>query len=173
MTTEKMTCRATRSLTNHRVFLADINEHGTVFGGRTLALIDDSSSVSAARVSKQIQVTAAMDHMQFVKPFAVPETMIIDSYVTGTSKRSMEVFVKAVGEDLTTGKRFLGFTCFVTFVTAASPADPTLPIIVPETAEEKFLCAGYEARVQERKAGRATEKETLSHIELGAPEFKK
>lgn len=48
MTTEKMTCRATRSLTNHRVFLADINEHGTVFGGRTLALIDHQKVSPAA-----------------------------------------------------------------------------------------------------------------------------
>ena len=40
----------------------------------------------------------------------------MEAYVTGVGHRSLEVFVKVIGEHLMTGERFVGFSCFMTYV---------------------------------------------------------
>ncbi|KRK99654.1 acyl-CoA thioester hydrolase [Secundilactobacillus odoratitofui DSM 19909 = JCM 15043] len=166
MSRRQLTCQDTLSITNHRVFSSDLNEHDTVFGGQILYMVDNTSSIAASRAVRQVQVTATMDHMNFIAPFVMQDAMVIESYVTGTSNRSLEVFVKGLGEHLLTGERFVGFTCFVTFVVMANPANPELPIIVPESDEEKFICAGYQDRLVERKQDRAYQKDLFSHLNL-------
>lgn len=166
MSKRQLTCHETLSITNHRVFSSDLNEHNTVFGGQTLSMVDNTSSIAASRAAHQVTVTVSMDHLNFIAPFELQDAMVFESYVTGTSHRSLEVFVKGIGEHLLTGERFVGFTCFVTFVTAAKPADPELPEIVPETDEEKFICAGYQDRLAERKVDREEQKAIFKHIDL-------
>lgn len=166
MSTNQLTCHETLTTTSHRVFSSDLNEHNTVFGGRILSLVDDTSSIAASKAVRQVQVTATMDHMNFIAPFVMQDAMLIESYVTGTSHRSLEVFVKGLGEHLLTGERFVGFTCFVTFVTVANPANPPLPQIVPETDEEKFICSGYADRLAERKRDREYQKALFKHLNL-------
>lgn len=166
MSKRQLTCRDTISITNHRVFSSDLNEHNTVFGGQILSKVDNTSSIAASRAARQVTVTATMDHMNFIAPFVMQDAMLIESYVTGTSHRSLEVFVKGLGEHLLTGERFVGFTCFVTFVVVANPADPELPEIVPETDEEKFICAGYQDRLAQRKLDRTYQKALFSHLNL-------
>ena len=46
--------------------------------------------------------------------------MCVETFVSGVHHKSMEVFVKVVGEDLTTGERYLAATCFTTFVAIPS-----------------------------------------------------
>ncbi|MTV81421.1 acyl-CoA thioesterase [Secundilactobacillus folii] len=166
MSERQLTCHDTLSITNHRVFSSDLNEHDTVFGGRILSMVDDTSSIAASRAVRQVQVTATMDHMNFIAPFAMQDAMVIESYVTGTSHRSLEVFVKGLGEHLLTGERFVGFTCFVTFVVLANPANPALPKIIPETDEEKFICSGYADRIAQRKLDRDYQKQLSKHLNL-------
>ncbi|KRK48545.1 acyl-CoA thioesterase [Secundilactobacillus kimchicus] len=168
MTTHQLTCQQTRSLTNHRVFNSDLNEHGTVFGGQILSMVDDSSSIAAAVAARQVTVTVTMDHINFIAPYRLQDAMIFESFVTGTSHRSLEVFVKGLGEHLMTGERFLGFSCFVTFVTDSKPADPELPLIVPETDEERFLCAGYANRLAQRRTHRDDERTLREHLDLSS-----
>lgn len=55
----------TLSITNHRVFSADLNEHDTVFGGKILATIDDNSSIAASRVARIETVTVSVDQVNF------------------------------------------------------------------------------------------------------------
>ena len=80
--------------------------------------------------------------------------------MTGTGNTSVEVFAKIIGEDLLTGERYIAATSFLTFV--ALPDDREnfeMPEIVPESDEEKFLCAGYEKRKEERMVQRDLDKE--------------
>ena len=107
----KINCNETLAVSLHRVFNADLNEHGTVFGGRILELVDGEASVAAMRVTRSTVVTAAMDHVQFLKPFHLQDSMCMEAYVTGVGHRSLEVFVKVIGEHLMTGERFVGFSC--------------------------------------------------------------
>ncbi|MDT6979416.1 hotdog domain-containing protein [Levilactobacillus zymae] len=167
-TSQPITCNQTLMVTTHRVFEPDLNEHQTVFGGKILSLVDDSASVAAVRLTHATVVTAAFDHVNFLAPFRLDDSLCLEAYVTGTGKRSLEVFVKVIGENLTTGKRFLGFTCFITYV-LDNPAAPTLPNIQPETAEQHYLCAGYAQRYQDRRVRRSGERELTQHLTLTAP----
>lgn len=165
----KITCNETLSVSIHRVFNADLNEHGTVFGGRLLELVDGEASVAAMRVTRSTVVTAAMDHVQFLKPFKLQDSMCMEAYVTGLGNRSLEVFVKVIGEDLHTGKRFLGFTCLMTFVIQ----DPTKRVLYDELEpcndEQRAMVSGYERRRQHRAENRQYQQEILKSITIDKP----
>ena len=138
----------TLSISNHRVFSADLNEHDTVFGGKTLATIDDNSSIAASRLARIETVTASVDQVNFLMPFRLQDSMCMESYVSGVGHRSIEVFTKITGEHLKTGERFLGLTCFSTFVVTQPGIE--LPTLVPDKDEYAFVASGYEQRRMER-----------------------
>ncbi|WP_125589694.1 acyl-CoA thioesterase [Companilactobacillus jidongensis] len=138
----------TLSVSNHRVFSSDLNEHDTVFGGKILATIDDNSSIPASRVARIETVTASVDQVNFILPFRLQDSMCTESYVSGVGTRSIEVFTKIIGEHLKTGERFLGLTCFSSFVVVEQGIE--LPEVVPDTDEYSFVCEGYEQRQIER-----------------------
>lgn len=163
-----VSCNTTLVIASHRIFQGDLNEHGTVFGGRILALVDDSASIAAVRLAHSVTVTASLDHVNFIAPLHLNDAMELMAYVSGSGHRSLEVFAKVLGEDRTSGHRFLAFTCFITFVTTQQPA-PVLPAIVPETAEQRYICAGYEQRVKQRQQQRANEADLLTHLSLVDP----
>lgn len=162
-------CNQTLAVSMHRVFNADLNEHGTVFGGRILELVDGEASVAAMRVTRSTVVTAAMDHVQFLKPFQLQDSLCMEAYVTGVGHRSLEVFVKVIGEHLMTGERFVGFTCFMTYVIQ----DPQVAIqydhLIPETEEQKAMVAGYEQRRQQRYNNRQHQSEIIKNISTDKP----
>lgn len=162
-------CNQTLAVSMHRVFNADLNEHGTVFGGRILQLVDGEASVAAMRVTRSTVVTAAMDHVQFLKPFKLQDSMCMEAYVTGVGHRSLEVFVKVIGEHLMTGERFVGFTCFMTYVIQ----DPKVAIkydhLIPETAEQKAMVAGYATRREHRKNNRDKQAQIINNISTDKP----
>lgn len=151
-------CNDTLAVAIHRVRNSDLNEHGTVYGGRTLELIDGQASVAAMRVARTTVATVAMDDIQFLRPFDLQDSMCMEAYVTGFGKRSIEVFTKVIGEHLMTGERFLGFYCFMTFV-----------ILDPETEEQKTLMATYSQRVKQRQIQRQKQQEFLPHISISKP----
>lgn len=163
-----VSCNATLIVTSHRVFQPDLNEHQTVFGGKILSLVDDSASVAAVRLTHATVVTASFDHVDFLQPFHLDDSMCLEAYVSGTGRRSLEVFVKIIGENLTTGERFLGFTCFITYV-LDKPRDSDLPIVKPLTDEQRYICAGYLERYQERRERRLKQKTLTEHVSLDSP----
>ncbi len=160
-------CSQTLSISNHRVFSSDLNEHNTVFGGKTLMTIDDNSSIPASRVARIETVTASIDQVNFILPFGLQDSMCTESYVSGTGTRSIEVFTKIIGEHLKTGERFLGLTCFSTFVVT----DPniTLPKVIPDTPEAEFVCSGYKERQAERLAKLMKQEKFNQNISLDFP----
>ena len=165
----KINCKQTLSVSIHRVFNADLNEHGTVFGGRILELVDGEASVAAVRVTRATVVTAAMDHVQFLKPFRLQDSMCMEAYVTGIGHRSLEVFVKVIGEHLRTGERFLGFTCFMTYVIQDPAEQVKYDEVLPENNEQRALVAGYERRREQRAANRGHQREALAAITIDKP----
>ena len=162
-------CSQTLAVSLHRVFNADLNEHGTVFGGRILELVDGEASVAAMRITRSTVVTAAMDHVQFLKPFQLQDSMCMEAYVTGVGRRSLEVFVKVIGEHLMTGERFVGFTCFMTYVIQDPNTSIKYDRVIPETAEQKAMVAGYETRRQHRKANRSKQEQIINAISTQKP----
>lgn len=165
----KVTCNDTLSVSIHRVFNADLNEHGTVFGGRLLELVDGEASVAAMRVTRSTVVTAAMDHVQFLKPFKLQDSMCMEAYVTGLGHRSLEVFVKVIGEHLRTGERFLGFTCLMTYVIQDPDKRVLYDEIEPCNDEQRAIIAGYERRRKHRAENRQYQKEMLKAVTIKKP----
>lgn len=162
-------CRETRVIQTHRIFPYDLNSHGTLFGGKLMALIDDASSISAARHCRKPTMTAATDKLDFLHPLYENHSVCIETYVTGTGSRSIEVFAKVIGEDLNTGERYLAATCFMTFVVVEKSAGYHVPKIQPETPEEQLVCSNYEKRRQHRLAERAFNEEFARTISLNVP----
>lgn len=164
-----VSCNATLIVTTHRVFQPDLNEHQTVFGGRILSLVDDSASVAAVRLTHKTVVTASFDHVSFLRPFHLDDSMILEAYVSGTGTRSLEVFVKIIGENLTTGERFVGFTCFITYVIDDKSVTAPLPSVTPLTDEQRYLCAGYAQRTAQRKERRQEQRGLNAHVTTSSP----
>jgi len=164
---ETIKCSQTLSISNHRVFSSDLNEHNTVFGGRTLMIIDDNSSIAASRVARIETVTASIDQVNFILPFGLQDSMCTESYVSGVGSRSIEVFTKIIGEHLKTGKRFLGLTCFSTFV--ITDKNITLPGIEADNDEAKYVSNGYHERQAERLAKLMKQEKFNQNISLNFP----
>lgn len=164
---EPMTCRQTLAVTSHRVLTGDLNEHETVYGGRLLEMLDGTASISASRLAKSVSVTASMDQTNFIAPFGLQDSFCIETYVSGCGTRSIEVFTKIIGEHLQTGERYIGLTSFLTFV--VTDKSFSLRKIIPETAEEKMINAGYEKRQENRISSLRTQKEFNNSLSLNYP----
>lgn len=150
-------CKETKVVQTHRVFPSDLNHHETLFGGKLMSLIDDTASISVSRFARTNSiVTASMDKLDFLHPIRSRHSVCVETYVTGVGTSSVEVFAKVMGEDLETGERYIGATCFITFVVMKSAEDDAivLPSIKPEMKEEKMVCEGYENRRKKRLGDR-------------------
>lgn len=89
-------------------------------------------------------MTAAVNAFEFKHAFQVGHIVMVQTYVSGAGSRSMEVFIKVIGEDTLKQERYLGATAFMTFV--ALDKQTRLPELKPESPEERLVCAGYEQR---------------------------
>ena len=143
-------CKETLAITNHRVISEDINEHETVYGGRILEILDGTASTSATRLARTQTVTAAIDDVNFIAPFALHDSFCVESYVPGFGPHSIEAFAKVAAAHLLRGQGFWECAAFFTFVILDKSVEPE-PII-PESNEEKMLCKGYEQRRKRKKA---------------------
>ncbi|MEG0267636.1 MAG: acyl-CoA thioesterase [Carnobacterium sp.] len=163
-------CSETKVVQTHRVLPFDLNHHQTLFGGNLMSWIDNTASISAARHSRGITVTASIDSLDFLHPLPSNHSVCIESYVSGVGNSSMEVFCKIMGEDLMTGERYLAATSFSTFVSMKSESNPTVvvPLIEPTTKEEKLVCSGYEKRHQKRLLNREFNEQFANVISYSA-----
>lgn len=157
---KEINCNQTRVVTTHRVMSADLNEHETMFGGKLLAMVDAEASLAAVRLARGTVVTASMDHVQFTRPFVLGDAAELQAFVTGIGKRSIEVFAKVIVEEMATGKRTLGFSCFMTYVAIDEAANFTDYRLIGEDDEQAFLMDTY----QNRREHRRTERENLAAV---------
>jgi len=164
-------CRETRVIQTHRIFPSDTNHHGTLFGGKLMSLLDDCTSISAQRFSRASIVTASVDTLNFLKPLPSEHSVCLETFVSGAGRKSIEVFAKVLGEDLRTGERYLAATSFLTFVATENydGSEVVLPAIVPETAEERFICGDYAKRRAARQETRGMQAEFDQHISIEMP----
>lgn len=167
---ERKPCRESRVVKTSLVLPNDTNNHGTLFGGRLMAYIDDVASISAMRHCRQRVVTASVDTVNFLFPIHRTDSVCLESYVTWTGHSSMEVFVKVITEDLFTGERKIAATAFSTFVALDENFHPVpVPEVYPESEEEKKLHETAPERVAERKQKRIKSKELADYLTLKKP----
>lgn len=138
----------------------DANTHGTLFGGKLMAYMDDVGAIAAARHARKAVVTASTDSVDFLSPVKEGDSICLEAFVTWTHRTSMEVFVKAVTEDLLSGERKVCSTAFLTFVAVDEFGKPTpVPPAIPVSEMENMLHEGAPVRAQQRRERRQQSKE--------------
>lgn len=105
-----------------------VNNHGNVFGGVVLSMVDRAAGVSAMRHSGRPCVTVSIDRVDFKEPIFTGELVTCLARVNFVGRTSMEIGVRVEAENLLSGTKRLTNTCFLTFV--AIDADHR-PVPVP------------------------------------------
>ncbi|MEN6607953.1 MAG: acyl-CoA thioesterase [Bryobacteraceae bacterium] len=116
----------------------DTNALGTVLGGKVMHLVDLAGALAALRHARRTVVTASVDHMNFLNPAHVGQLIVLRSSVNRVFHTSMEVGVRVMVEDLTTGDLRHTASAYLTFVALDGGGHPTEIVpVIPETAEER------------------------------------
>lgn len=163
---EQKTCQQTRTISERTVFDGDLNDKQTLFGGKTLSLLDENAGLASFKLVSSKIATAGYDHVNFWRPITTDKYIKIESFVTGVSGRQIEVFTKIISHDRKTDISEIAFTSFCTLMVLRSAGLEQLPEIVPETEEEQYLCAGFADRLKQRQTDYAKKSEFMSHLSL-------
>ena len=115
----------------------DANPLGTLFGGKVMALVDLAASISAHRHARCAVVTASVDHMSFLYPVRIGELVSCYAQVNRAFHTSMEVGVRVMVENMSTGEKRHTSSAYLTFV-ALGPDGSRVPLppVITETADE-------------------------------------
>jgi acyl-CoA hydrolase len=116
----------------------DANVLGNVLGGKVMHLVDLCAAMAAMRHARRPVVTASVDSMNFLSPIHIGQVVLLKSSVNRVFRSSMEVGVKVVTEDLTTGHTRHTCSAYLTFVALDEAGHPaSIDPVIPETEEEK------------------------------------
>ena len=119
-----------------------------LFGGQLMSWIDITGAVAARRYTKSNVTTVCVDHLTFLQPAFMGDTVVQKAYVTWTGRTSLEVRVDTFVEKLD-GTRELTNSAYVVYVALDEEDKPiVVPEFIPETEEEK---AEYEAALERRR----------------------
>ncbi|MFD1036967.1 acyl-CoA thioesterase [Virgibacillus byunsanensis] len=163
-------CLESLTVKTSHVLPPDTNTHGTLFGGKLMAHIDDVAAIAAVRHSRKPVVTASTDSVDFLAPVKEGDSICVEAFVTWTHTTSMEVFVKAVTEDLLTGDRKVCTTAFLTFVAVDESGKPTtVPSVYPESDQERQLHNLASQRAERRRERRKESKEMAASFGTDYP----
>ena len=107
-----------------------------LFGGQIMAWIDVTGAVAARRYTQKAVTTVCIDHLTFLKPAYLNDTVVMEAAVTWTGKTSLEVRVDSMVERLD-GSRELINQAYAVFVALDEDDRPSsVPPFKPETDEE-------------------------------------
>ncbi|WP_418264423.1 acyl-CoA thioesterase [Flavobacterium faecale] len=151
------------------VLPSETNHIHNLFGGELLARMDRAASISAQRHSRNIAVTASVNHVAFTKAILLGSVVTIEAKVSRAFNSSMEVYIDVWVEDRTSGEKSKANEAIYTFVAVSETGKPVIvPPIVPETKLEQERYDGALRRKQlslllagKIKADEATELKAL------------
>ena len=119
-----------------------------LFGGQIMAWIDIIGAVAARRFTGQAVTTVCIDHLSFIAPAYLNDTVVQEARVTWSGRTSLEVRVDSYVERLD-GTRKLINQAYAVFVALDDEDQPAqVPVFMPETAEEQ---KEYQAAIERRK----------------------
>ena len=108
----------------------------TLFGGQIMAWIDVAGAVAARRYTQRAVTTVCIDHLTFLKPAYLNDTVVLEAYVTWTGRTSLEVRVDSMVERLD-GSREMINQAYAVFVALDENDQPAaVPPFIPVTDEE-------------------------------------
>ncbi|MGH7885023.1 MAG: acyl-CoA thioesterase [Thermodesulfobacteriota bacterium] len=124
------------------VLRSDTNHYGTIFGGKTLAMMDMTGALAAMRFSNENVVTASFESIDFNKPIKEGDIVEVVAKVIYTSRTSLVVKIdvyKFQNQRFHSEKKFAcgGYATFVA-IDMEGNTHP-IPQLIVETDEEKRL----------------------------------
>jgi acyl-CoA hydrolase len=129
----------------------DTNVFGSLMGGRLMYWMDIAAAISAQKHCNAPVVTASVDNISFENPIKLGNTVHIEAKVSRSFNTSMEVHLKVWGEDHIQQYKYKSNEAYYTFVALGANRRPiAVPLLIPESAEEKKLFDGALRRRQLR-----------------------
>ena len=146
------TVASTQSEMTEIILPNDTNPLGNLLGGRLMHFIDLTGAMAAYRHSRTNVVTAAMDHIDFIRPVHLGDLLTLRSSVNRAFTSSMEVGVKVWAENTRTGSIVHVASAYLVFVAIDNEGRRVrIPEAMPETSAEMRRFEGALRRRQNRE----------------------
>lgn len=150
------TVASTQSEMTEIILPNDTNTLGNLLGGRLMHFIDLTGAMAAYRHSRTHVVTAAMDHIDFIRPVRLGDLLTLKSSVNRAFISSMEVGVKVWAENTRTGGVVHVASAYLVFVAVDEHGRlQSVPELLPETPDEIRRHADALRRREHRERERA------------------
>ncbi len=154
------TVASTQSEMTEIILPNDTNILGNLLGWRLMHFIDMAGAMAAFRHSRTYVVTAAMDHIDFIRPVHLGDLLTLKSSVNRAFSTSMEVGVKVWAEDTRTGSVVHVASAYLVFVAVDNEGRrQQVPRLIPESPDELRRYADALLRREHREAESARRKE--------------
>ena len=154
------TVASTQSEMTEIILPNDTNTLGTLLGGRLMHFIDLTGAMAAYRHSRTNVVTAAMDHIDFIRPARLGDLITLKSSVNRAFSTSVEVGVKVWAENTRTGEVAHVASAYLVFVAIDNEGcRQRVPEVLPETPAELRRYEGALRRRESRMAEAASRKQ--------------
>lgn len=129
----------------------DTNTYGNLMGGRLMYWMDIAAAIAAQKHCNAPVVTASVDNISFENPIKIGNTVHIEARLTRAFNTSMEIHLKVWGEDFQQQHKYKSNEAYYTFVALDTNRRPmSVPQLIPESEEEKYLFEGALRRRQVR-----------------------
>jgi acyl-CoA hydrolase len=153
------TVASTQSEMTEIILPNDTNILGNLLGGRLMHFIDLTGAMAAYRHSRTHVVTAAMDHIDFIRPVHLGDLLTLKSSVNRAFSSSMEVGVKVWAENTRSGQVAHVASAYLVFVAIDQQGRLVkAPAVQPETPDEFRRYADAQRRREHREAEHARRK---------------
>jgi acyl-CoA hydrolase len=154
------TIASTQSEMTEIILPNDTNTLGNLLGGRLMHFIDITGAMAAYRHSRTNVVTAAMDHIDFIRPVHLGDLLTLKSSINRAFSTSMEVGVKVWAENTRTGEVVHVASAYLVFVAIDNQGRrQRVPEVLPETPDEIRRFEGALRRREHREAEAARRKQ--------------
>jgi acyl-CoA hydrolase len=120
------------------VLPGDTNMFSDLYGGRLVEWMDNIGSITAFKHSRKKVVTGSIDNLFFLSPIKLGYIVHLHSFVTYTTKSTMEIEIDVSSEDVNTGDNNITTRAYFTYVALDENGHATeIPEITPENDREK------------------------------------
>ncbi|MFW9920735.1 MAG: acyl-CoA thioesterase [Candidatus Thorarchaeota archaeon] len=140
-----------RTSMTQTVFPNDVNNNGTLYGGRLLDWIDTIAGIVAKRHCRSSVVTASIDSLNFLNPIYQRDIVTLEAWINYVGRTSMEIEVRVTSENPITAETSKTCRAFLTYVSTDEKGEPKeAPKLLIQNEEERYR---FEMAL-ERRSGR-------------------
>lgn len=119
-----------------QVFPSDLNAHGSMFGGKVVALMDKCAGMCVGRWSRRTPVTASIDAIQFGIPIRQGQMVEAEAKLVYVGNTSCVVRVEVYAQEIQSADRFFCCEGYFTMVCLDSNGRPVQLPLIPVEGEE-------------------------------------